>query len=77
MTDEERAFSMVRRWEHGDEAHRQWLRDTVVPDLVIAMSEIRRMTREADALKAFEFLMTKHLPNMGATLAEEILGIAP
>lgn len=35
---EEQARALVARWEHGDEAHRQWLRDVAVPDLVAALT---------------------------------------
>lgn len=34
----ERARALVARWEHGDEAHRQWLRDVAIPDLVAALT---------------------------------------
>ncbi len=35
----ERAREMVARWEHGDEAHRQWLRDIAVPQLAHALTQ--------------------------------------
>lgn len=34
---EQCARGLVARWEHGDEAHRQWLRDVAVPDIADAL----------------------------------------
>lgn len=32
------ARALVSRWEHGDEAHRQWLRDVAIPDIAAALA---------------------------------------
>lgn len=43
MTDlAQRARDLVSRWEHGDEAHRQWLRDIATPDIEAAFREVRQ-----------------------------------
>ncbi len=39
MTD---AAELVARWEHGDEKHRQWLRDVAIPDIEAAFAKARR-----------------------------------
>lgn len=44
MTHEQRARELVARWEHGDEIHRQWLRDIATPHLAKAFAEVRRET---------------------------------
>lgn len=31
------ASALVARWEHGDETHRQWLRDIAIPDIARAL----------------------------------------
>lgn len=38
MTPEEQARALGARGEHGDEVHRQWLRDIAVPDLIAALT---------------------------------------
>ncbi len=51
----ERAAAVVAKWEHGDEKHRQWLRDIAVPDLV-AFVEAERATvlrQITEALRPF------------------------
>lgn len=35
---QEAARALVARWEHGDEAHRQWLRDVAIPDIAAALA---------------------------------------
>lgn len=42
---EEIARDLVAKWEHGDDAHRQWLREKAVPDIVEAL-------KSADAERA-------------------------
>lgn len=37
-----RVLELVSRWEHGDQTHRQWLRDVAVPDVAKAFDEVRR-----------------------------------
>lgn len=32
------ATRLVARWEHGDEAHRQWLRNVAIPDIAEALA---------------------------------------
>lgn len=44
--DETKARALVATWEHGDEAHRQWLRDTAIPGLLAFAAEVRRDERE-------------------------------
>lgn len=31
------ATALVAKWEHGDEVHRQWLRDIAIPDVAAAL----------------------------------------
>lgn len=31
------ATALVAKWEHGDEVHRQWLRDIAIPDVAVAL----------------------------------------
>lgn len=35
----ETATDLVRSWEHGDEAHRQWLRDVAIQPLAQALRD--------------------------------------
>jgi hypothetical protein len=35
------ARALVARWEHGDEPHRQWLREIAIPDIIAALLEWR------------------------------------
>jgi hypothetical protein len=45
----QKAHDLVAKWEHGDAAHRQWLRDTAIPDLVVALREARAMANAPTA----------------------------
>lgn len=38
MTHEEQARRLIATWEHGDETHRQWLRDIATPGLTAALT---------------------------------------
>lgn len=49
MTNEQRARDLVSRWEHGDEKHRQWLRDIATPDITTALAAARRDALEEAA----------------------------
>lgn len=44
MTLEQQAAELVAKWEHGDEAHRQWLRDIAIPDLIVFAKAVRNDT---------------------------------
>lgn len=37
---EQIARDLVAKWEHGDDAHRQWLREIAVPDIVEALRSV-------------------------------------
>ncbi len=60
MADEcdlvERATATVAKWEHGDEQHRQWLRDTAIPDVLAMLqedaAEITRLRAECEDMTA-------------------------
>jgi hypothetical protein len=41
-----KARELVAKWEHGDEAHRQWLRNVAIPDIAAALREARLMATE-------------------------------
>ena len=50
MTLDDRARELAERWLHGDDAHRQWLRDMIIPELGAALEVVRRETLEEAAL---------------------------
>ena len=35
------ARSLVAKWEHGDEAHRRWLREIAIPELAAALRDAK------------------------------------
>jgi hypothetical protein len=51
------ASALVAKWEHGDDAHRAWLRSVAVPDIVAALASARaegaRVEREALSARIF------------------------
>jgi hypothetical protein len=48
------AKALVARWEHGDEAHRQWLRDVAVPDIARALTAARIASPPPDGARENE-----------------------
>jgi hypothetical protein len=47
----ERAREIVSQWEHGDEAHRQWLRDVTIPVLINEFALIAQEATEKERLR--------------------------
>jgi hypothetical protein len=53
------ARELVARWEHGDENHRQWLRDVAVPDVTAALFAARDAALR-EARQGIEALLAAH-----------------
>lgn len=69
MTLIERARALVAGWEHGDEQHRQWLRDTATPQIEEALRDVRREALEEAAVIADSHASYKS-PELIRALAE-------
>lgn len=72
-THEEAARALVARWEHGDEAHRQWLRDIATPDIsaALAAAEQRGAERAGKAVDALDALMRRLDSHFGGDPAQD------
>lgn len=54
MDIETRAAELIATWEHGDENHRQWLRDIAMPGLLALATEVEVNTLARVAAWHFE-----------------------
>jgi hypothetical protein len=67
------ARNLVAKWEHGSEEHRQWLRDTSVPDVAAALHAIRAQERE-QLKHLIDARMNNHLCEMKEGYDDSITG---
>ena len=69
---EQEARALVARWEHGDEKHRQWLRDTAVPDVALALTrrDAQARAEERERLRQAFNVFRQHVEQFERDVAE-------
>jgi hypothetical protein len=58
VRDREAAEEIVRKLEHGDDKHRQWLRDEATPLIAAAIQHAR--SEQAQLVEALESMLKAH-----------------